>query len=97
LAPPAAVTGVAVAKVCIPLFPPTYQHFGSLTWNDESNNETGFNIYFNNSLFTSVGANVEVYAIPPLPFPAGVPQKWGVEAYNAAGKAAIKDTTYFCP
>ncbi|MCE7859335.1 MAG: hypothetical protein DYG86_06060 [Chloroflexi bacterium CFX2] len=97
LAPPAAVDNVAVAKVCIPLVLPIYNYTGNMTWQDKSNNEDGFNIYFNGALFTTLPANSTSFPIPPLPFAAGTPAKWGVEAYNAAGKAAIKDTTFFCP
>jgi hypothetical protein len=97
LAPPAAVDNVAVAKVCIPLVLPIYNYTGSLTWQDKSNNEDGFNIYFNGALFTTLPANTTSFPIPPLPFAAGTPAKWGVEAFNAAGKAGLKDTTFFCP
>lgn len=100
LAPPVAVSNVAVAKICIPpvVFPfILYQYGGNLTWTDNSNNEDGFNIYFNGALFTNVGANVTAFALPVLPFVAAVPQKWGVESYNSAGKAATKDSTFTCP
>src|SRR5688572_4984092 len=100
LAPPSAVSNVTVSpKICNPIIFPVfkYQYGGVLTWTDNSNNESGFNIYFNNALQTSVAANATSLPLPLLEFPPGVPQKWGVEAYNAAGKAAIKDTTYTCP
>lgn len=97
LAPPAAVTNVAVAKVCIPQALPNYVYSGTLSWTDESNNEDGFNIYYNGGLFHSTAANVTSYVLPPLPFPAGVPQTWGVEAFNAAGKATIKAVLFTCP
>ena len=97
LAPPAAVENVSVAKVCLPLVLPTYNYTGTLSWEDKSNNEKGFNIYLNGALFGSVGPNVTVYAIPPLPFVAGTPMKLGVEAFNDAGKSATKDVTFACP
>lgn len=100
LAPPAPVNNPTVAKVCIPINPGPPQIFnytGTLNCEDKSNNEDGFNIYFNGGLFASVPANSTSYAIPPLPFPAGTPTKWGVEAFNAAGKAAIKDVITICP
>lgn len=97
LAPPSAVSNVAVAKICIPVLPPLYNFGGNLTWTDNSNNEDGFNIYFNGALFTSLGPNVTSYPLPMLPFNAGTPQKWGVESYNSAGKGALKDTTFTCP
>lgn len=97
LAPPAAVANVVVAKICIPLIMPTFNYSGTLSWEDKSNNENGFNIYFNGALFTTLPANTTVYAIPPIPLVAGIPATWGVEAFNAAGKSAIKDTVFACP
>ncbi|GMV32387.1 MAG: hypothetical protein DYG85_02905 [Chloroflexi bacterium CFX1] len=97
LAPPAAVANVVVAKICIPLIMPTFNYSGTLSWEDKSNNEDGFNIYFNGALFTTLPANTTVYAIPPIPLVAGIPATWGVEAFNAAGKSAVKDTVFVCP
>ncbi|MBI2332675.1 MAG: hypothetical protein HYU84_11045 [Chloroflexi bacterium] len=100
LAPPAPINNPTVAKVCIlinPGPPQIFSYTGTLNWEDKSNNEDGFNIYFNGGLFANVPANSTSYAIPPLPFPAGTPTKWGVEAFNAAGKAAIKEVITICP
>ena len=97
LAPPAPINNPVIAKICIPLVLPNFQYTGTLTWEDKSNNEDGFNIYLNGSLLTSVPANTTSYPVPPLVFPLGTPLKMGVEAFNAAGKAAIKDTTMTCP
>jgi len=97
LAPPVPVENVNAAKVCTPLAAPLYQYGGTLTWEDKSNNETGFNIYLNGALFATLGANSVSYPIPPLPFAAGTPMKLGVEAYNSAGKSATRDVTFTCP
>ena len=98
LAPPAPVNNVSVVKNCIPLvFPTTYTYTGILNWEDKSNNENGFNIYFNGALFASIPANSNSYPLPALPFASGTPVKWGVEAFNSAGKAAIKDVIFTCP
>ena len=97
LAPPAPINNPTIAKVCIPLVLPTYNYTGVLNWEDKSDNETGFNIYFNGALFANVPANSTSFALPPLPFALGTPAKWGVEAFNSAGKAAIKDVTMICP
>ena len=94
---PAPVNNPVVAKVCIPLVAPNFQYTGTVTWEDQSNNETGFNIYLNGALFATIGANSVSYPIPPLPFAAGTPMKLGVEAYNSAGKSATKDVTFACP
>jgi hypothetical protein len=97
LAPPAPVNNPTVTKVCILVVPGLYNYTGVLNWEDKSDNEDGFNIYRNNALLTSVPANTTSYPIPPLPLAAGTPLKFGVESFNAAGKAAIKEVTYTCP
>ncbi|MFN8382910.1 MAG: SH3 domain-containing protein [Anaerolineales bacterium] len=97
LAPPIAVENLTAAKACIPLVLPTYNYTGTISWEDKSNNEKGFNIYLNGALFSAVGPNVTVYAIPPLPFVAGTPMKLGVEAFNDAGKSATKEVIFTCP
>ncbi len=94
---PAPINNPTINKVCIPLVLPTYNYTGVLNWEDKSDNETGFNIYFNGALFANVPANSTSFALPPLPMALGTPAKWGVEAFNATGKAAIKDVTMICP
>jgi hypothetical protein len=91
------VNNPTVTKVCILVVPGLYNYTGVLNWEDKSDNEDGFNIYRNNALLTSVPANTTSYPIPPLPLAAGTPLKFGVESFNAAGKAAIKEVTYTCP
>ncbi|HCB00752.1 MAG TPA: hypothetical protein DEP19_00065 [Anaerolineae bacterium] len=99
LAPPAAVNNVTVApEICVPIAPPPlYQYGGTLTWEDKSDNESGFNIYLNGGLFHSTAANVTSHPLPLLPFNMGTPLTWGVEAFNSAGKAAIKIVVMTCP
>lgn len=94
---PAPVNNPVVNKVCAPLVAPNFQYSGVLTWEDQSNNETGFNIYLNGALISNVGANITTFGIPPLPFPQGTPVTMGVEAFNGAGKAAIKTVAFSCP
>jgi hypothetical protein len=97
LAPPAPVNNPTVTKACILVVPGLYNYTGTLNWEDKSDNEDGFNIYRNNALLTSVPANTTSYPIPPLPLAAGTPLKFGVESFNAAGKADIKEVTFTCP
>lgn len=94
---PAPINNPTINKVCVAGLPPLYTYTGTLNWEDKSNNETGFNIYFNGALFANVPANSTSYVLPALPFAAGTPAKWGVEAFNATGKAAIKDVIMVCP
>lgn len=95
--PPAAITNLIAAKICIPLVAPSYQYTGSISWQDNSNNEKGFNIYLNGGLFGTVGPNITTYPIPPLPFPAGTPMTMSVEAFNDGGKSAKVDVIIICP
>jgi len=95
--PPAAVTNLVANKVCIPAPLPNYQYTGNITWNDNSTNEDGFNIYLNGAFATAIGPNLTTYPIPPLVFPPGVPYKLGVEAFNAGGKSALVEVTFTCP
>ena len=95
--PPAAVTNLVAAKVCIPLPPPNFQYTGNITWQDNSNNEKGFNVYFNGGLFGTVGPNITTHPIPPLVFPLGMPITMSVEAFNDGGKSAKVDVVIICP
>lgn len=94
---PAPVNNPVMNMICIPVgF--NFNHSGVLTWEDKSNNETGFNIYANGSLIGTVPANTTVFNVPPFgPFIPGIASIFGVEAYNATGKAPIKTVTRGCP
>jgi hypothetical protein len=85
LAPPAAVTNlVASTKVCD-------SQAGSsvtVTWQDNSNNENGFNIYANGTLHGTVGPNFTTYSIPQASF--GESLKVIVEAFNNAGGSKVE-------
>jgi hypothetical protein len=98
LAPPAPVKNLTANKVCIPGLPGFFNLNGNITWNDDSNNEKGFNVYLNGAFHGAVGENVTAYPIPPLiNIVAGTSIKLGVEAFNDAGKSATKDVTFSCP
>ena len=94
---PAPVNNPTMAMVCIP-DGLNFKHSGVLSWEDKSNNEDGFNIYVNGALLVSIPANSTSQAIPPgVSFAPGLASIYGVEAFNAAGKAAIKTVTKGCP
>ena len=95
--PPAAVTNLAAAKACVPQVAPIYLYGGVITWQDNANNESGFNIYLNGSLNGSIGPNITTYPIPPLPLAAGTPITLSVEAFNSGGKSAKVDVIVICP
>lgn len=95
LAPPAAVTNLVAAKVCVPIIPPNYQFGGVITWTDNANNEDGFKIYLGNALQGNVPANATNYPIPPIV--SAVPITMSVEAYNAGGASAKVNVIISCP
>lgn len=99
LAPPVPVGSVTENKVCNPGgVVGTFNLGGTISWDDDSNNEDGFNVYLNGALHGSVGANIETYPIPALVLvPAGTVIELGVEAFNAAGKSATKKVSFSCP
>jgi len=71
---------------------------GNIVWDDNSDNEDGFNIYLDGTLHGTVAANVETYPIPAVIIPpGGVTLTLGVEAFNAAGKSATKEIMVTCP
>ena len=98
---PAPVNNPTIIKNCVlinPVPPQTFLYQGVLNWEDKSNNEDGFNIYRNGAFLGNVPANTSTYNLPPFgPFPIGVPIQYGVEAFNGAGKAAIKIVIMTCP
>ncbi len=77
---------------------PQYKFSGTLTWEDASNNETGFKIYINGLVVNTTAANATSYVVPESAFlPAGTPLIFGVEAFNSAGSASISTVTRQCP
>lgn len=95
IAPPAAVTNLSAAKVCIPLILPNYQYGGNITWTDNSSNEDGFRIYLNGASHGTVAANITTYPIPAVI--SAAPITLSVEAYNAGGASATVDIVIPCP
>lgn len=97
---PAAVDNLSMAMICIPVLA-NFHHTGVLSWEDKSNNEDGFNIYINGALIASIPANSTSYnvvQVPGGPFIPGIASIFGVEAFNAAGKATpLKTVTRGCP
>lgn len=97
LASPAPVNNVDIAIVCTP-DGGNFKHSGTLTWEDKSNNEDGFNIYVNNTLIASIPANSVSYNVPQgASMPPATASIFEVEAFNAAGKAPKKSVSKGCP
>ena len=95
--PPTAVSNLVAAKVCVPQIAPIFLYGGTINWQDNANNESGFNIYLNGALNGSIGPNITTYPIPPLPLAAGTPITLSVEAFNSGGKSAKVDVIVICP
>jgi len=71
---------------------------GTLTWEDKSDNEDGFNIYVNGSFIASVTKNTVTFTVPAGTFfDAGTSIDYAVEAYNTGGKAAQATVSKTCP
>ena len=71
---------------------------GTLTWEDKSDNEDGFNIYVNGSFVATVTKNTITFTVPAGTFfDAGTSVTYAVEAYNAGGKAAQATVSKTCP
>jgi len=91
LAPPTAASNPsATNKVCDPLG----NSGATLNWQDNSNNENGFNIYVNGTWNGAVGANITTYLVPAGPF--GATLTLSVEAFNNAGSSTKVDLSV-CP
>ena len=73
-----------------------YTHTGTLSWEDTSDNESGFHIYINGTLAFTTSSNVKLYDVPPGPYDAGA-TTFGVEAFTDTGKAAIANVAKSCP
>lgn len=91
---PAAPTNLAATKMC------ELQQDGSylsvITWQDNSNNENGFNIYVNDALHGSVGPNFTTYSIPAATLTSGTVIALRVEAFNGTGTSKV-EITITCP
>lgn len=80
-----------------------YDYTGQLTWEDISNNEQGFNIYVNGVLADIAPANTISYQVKVngrvtnVTYDANTQITYGVEAFNAGGKAAPANVTGACP
>ena len=70
----------------------TSAHTAKLTWRDNANNETGFNIYRNNILIHKTGANTTYYTLSNLL--ANTSYTYSVSAYNTQGESNKISTSF---
>lgn len=96
--PPASPKNFKVTKNCVPLpgLPLKFNYVMILNWEDQSDNETGYRVYINDTLYKTLDADVTQsgFAIVQVP---GVPFKFGVEAFNSTGPSDRKSETVSCP
>jgi hypothetical protein len=74
-----------------------YEYVGTLTWTDNSTNETGFNVYVNGSQIASVTAGITSYALPAGIFYDPSNPVFAVEAVNNGVKSAQVTASELCP
>jgi hypothetical protein len=75
---------------------PPNTYGGTITWQDNSDNETGFRIYFGANPHGTVGPNVTTYPIPPV-VTNDPTITLSVEAYNSDGTSAKVSIVVACP
>ncbi len=84
---PTAPSNPTVIKTCeLQADNVTYFSGGTITWQDNSNNENGFNIYANDVFHGSVGANITTYLVPAGSY--GNSLTLSVEAFNNVGSSS---------
>ena len=94
---PAPVNNPNVTLSCTPDGGTKYEHAGTLTWEDLSNNETGFYIYMNGTQIGQASANATSFTLPSGNFfDAGVSSTFGVSSFNSTGTAEIKTDSKSC-
>lgn len=75
-----------------------YEHAGTLTWEDKSDNETGFNVYMNSTLLATLAANTTSFTVQSGTFfDGGTVSTFSVEAFNTGGKATQAAVSKTCP
>jgi hypothetical protein len=98
VAAPAAPSNLNFAKTCINQGGGIYTYSGTFTWNDNSNNETGFNAYLSGPAFSnySLPSNTTNLYINP-DFPEANAVIFRVEAFNNNGASPSVQITITCP
>lgn len=91
--PPTAPSNLNAVKACKAL-PNTYG--GTISWQDNSDNETGFRIYLGATVHGTVGPNVTTYPIPAV-LTNDPTITLSVEAFNSGGSSAKISINVSCP
>lgn len=91
---PTAASDAAITLSCTPggTGGTQKEHAGTLTWTDNSTNETGFNIYINSVFAATVAPNTTSFGVPAGAFyDPDVTSTYAIEAINGSFKAAQAD------
>jgi uncharacterized protein YraI len=91
--PPSAPSNLNAVKDC-KVAPNTYG--GTISWQDNSDNETGFRIYLGATAHGTVGPNVTTYPIPAV-VTNDPTITLSVEAFNSGGSSAKISVDVHCP
>ena len=100
---PAAPTNIDITRQCTnitqsgDLFP-TYKMFVTLTWTDSSNNETGFSIFKDGILVSTLSANTQQFNETfVVLLPSSTTVTYGVQAVGPTGASAtVTGTVKYC-
>lgn len=100
---PAAPANTDITRQCTTLTQPgdlfpSFKMVVQFTWNDASDNETGFNIYKDGSFFTTLPANTQKFSETFTVLLAQTPSvTYGVQSVNANGSSAlVTGTVSYC-
>ncbi|GAB4571145.1 MAG: hypothetical protein Fur0017_19420 [Anaerolineales bacterium] len=96
---PAAVGNVGVTLICTSDGNGNFDYSGTtISWADQSNNESGFYIYINNQKVSpDAAANTTSYTVAPNTiFPAGSQIPFGVASFNGVGASNIVSVINGC-
>lgn len=91
--PPAAPSNLTANKACAG---PPNTYGGTISWQDNSDNETGFRIYLGANPHGTVGPNITTYPIPPV-VTNDPTITLSVEAFNSGGASAKVSINVACP
>ena len=93
---PNAPSNLAAATVCVAGPPPNFMITVNLIWTDNSDNETGFNLYIDGVLQAIYPAD-QTQDTFDFPVTNAVPADLGISAYNGTGESAIQTIQVVCP
>ena len=92
---PIAPSNLAAATACAGVAP-NFMISVDLIWADNSDNETGFNLYIH-GLISSIYPADQTQDAFDFPVGNGIPADIGISAYNGTGESAVQTIQVVCP